>query len=84
MQQILINHSLHSQLTKAGIADSEQGNWGGRQFVLVAICKAMQLRLSHTLHPAAKRGVHMYVPLCVSGKWHNLHNLRTVVYISNF
>lgn len=86
MQQIVINHSLQSQLTRARYSRLRTGKVGGKtnSLVSVATCKAMQLRQRHALHPPADRGVHMYSPLTVSGKWHSLHNLRTIGYTSNF
>ena len=58
MQQIVINHSFHSQPTKARYSRlrTRKAGWKTVCLVSVATCKAMQLRLSHTLHPAADKG----------------------------
>lgn len=86
MQQIVINRSLQSQLTKVRYSRLRTRRVGEKTvcLVLIATCKAMQSRLRHTLHPAANRGMHMYSSLTVSGKWHNLHHLRTIAYTSKF
>lgn len=85
MQQIVISHSLQSQLTKARYSRLRTRKVAGKTvcLVLVATRKAMQLRLRHTLHPDADGGVHTYSPLTVSGKWHKLHSLHTTAYIKN-
>ena len=77
MQQIVINHSLQSQLTTAMSSKPRTRKLGWRRFclALIATSKALQSRLRHTLHTG---GMHMYSQLSDSGQWHRLPRLPMV------
>lgn len=79
MQQIVINYPRQSQLTKARYSKlrTRKVDWKTVCPGLFANCKAMQLRLSHTLHPADDSVAYMSNFLQVNALIRNLKDQVT-------